>query len=193
VDLMTPIKGSLAATVPSTRARADMISMAGARQFNGAPGPSISNSTRRTRSRSGRSGRPSFPSRVITAPRRDQSVIRNDIEKLADMLVDSERPAILYGRRLGKQGLVARGHEEAIALLRGLAFQATSTEQPRICCPRAIRITSMDSRQRVRGSRCHRYRGHTHSDFFGWVNGRVSARSSSWCRSTWTIGTVGRT
>src|SRR2546430_17602674 len=39
-----------------------------------------------------------------------------DIEKLADLLVDSERPAILYGQQVW----AARGHEEAIALLRGL-------------------------------------------------------------------------
>jgi len=40
----------------------------------------------------------------------------NDIEKLADILVNSERPAILYGQQVW----TARGHEEAIALLRGL-------------------------------------------------------------------------
>ena len=39
-----------------------------------------------------------------------------DIEKLADLLVNSERPAIL----LGAQVWGCRGHEEAIALLRGL-------------------------------------------------------------------------
>ena len=39
-----------------------------------------------------------------------------DIERLADILVDSERPAILYGQQVW----AARGHEEAIALLRGL-------------------------------------------------------------------------
>ena len=39
-----------------------------------------------------------------------------DIEKLADLLVNSERPAMLYGQQVW----TARGHEEAIALLRGL-------------------------------------------------------------------------
>jgi acetolactate synthase-1/2/3 large subunit len=39
-----------------------------------------------------------------------------DIERLADMLINAERPAIL----LGQQVWACRGHEEAIALLRGL-------------------------------------------------------------------------
>jgi len=39
-----------------------------------------------------------------------------DIERLADILVNAERPAILFGQQVW----VARGHEEAIALLRGL-------------------------------------------------------------------------
>src|ERR1700730_1338128 len=39
-----------------------------------------------------------------------------DIEKLADLLVNAERPAILYGQQVW----TARGHKEAIALLRGL-------------------------------------------------------------------------
>ena len=39
-----------------------------------------------------------------------------DIEKLADILVNAERPAILYGQQVW----TARGHKEAIALLRGL-------------------------------------------------------------------------
>jgi acetolactate synthase-1/2/3 large subunit len=39
-----------------------------------------------------------------------------DIERLADILVKSERPAILFGQQVW----MARGHEEAVALLRGL-------------------------------------------------------------------------
>jgi len=39
-----------------------------------------------------------------------------DIEKLADILVAAERPAILYGQQVW----TVRGHKEAIALLRGL-------------------------------------------------------------------------
>jgi acetolactate synthase I/II/III large subunit len=43
-----------------------------------------------------------------------------DIEKLADILVKSERPVILYG----SQVWAARGHEEAIALVRALDIPA---------------------------------------------------------------------
>ena len=62
------------------------------------------------------SPRRSCPSPATTAPRRTRWATRRDIEKLADILVDSERPAILYGQQVW----TARGHEEAIALLRGL-------------------------------------------------------------------------
>ncbi len=44
------------------------------------------------------------------------SAIPRDIEKLADILVNAERPAILYGQQVW----TARGHVEAVALLRGL-------------------------------------------------------------------------
>ena len=39
-----------------------------------------------------------------------------DIERLADILVNAERPAILFGQQVW----AARGHQEAVALLRGL-------------------------------------------------------------------------
>ena len=39
-----------------------------------------------------------------------------DIERLADILVKAERPAILFGQQVW----ACRGHKEAIALLRGL-------------------------------------------------------------------------
>jgi len=39
-----------------------------------------------------------------------------DIERLADILVNAERPAILYGQQVW----AARGHQEAVALLREL-------------------------------------------------------------------------
>jgi acetolactate synthase-1/2/3 large subunit len=39
-----------------------------------------------------------------------------EVERLADLLVNAERPAILFGQQVW----AARGHEEAIALLRGL-------------------------------------------------------------------------
>ena len=62
-----------------------------------------------------------------------------DIEKLADILVNAERPAILYGQQVW----TARGHEEAIALLRGLDIPGYFNGGAAACCRRAIRIISI--------------------------------------------------
>jgi len=116
VDLMSPIT-KFAATVPSTERVADMISMAAREAFNGAPGPVVpGNSARCPRSPRSRYPRPSSRGPATTAPRPARSAIPATSKKLADLLVNSERPAILYGQQVW----AARGHEEAIALLRGL-------------------------------------------------------------------------
>jgi thiamine pyrophosphate-dependent acetolactate synthase large subunit-like protein len=115
VDLMSPIT-KFAATVPSTERVADMISMACREAFNGAPGPVYLEIPRDVLDREVDAAKAIVPkpghyrasTRSLGDPR--------DIEKLADILVDSERPAILYGQQVW----TARGHEEAIALLRGL-------------------------------------------------------------------------
>src|SRR3989442_496165 len=54
------------------------------------------------------------PGRYGASPRLSSDA--DDIEKLAELLVSAERPAILFGQQVW----TARGHEEAIALLRGL-------------------------------------------------------------------------
>jgi acetolactate synthase-1/2/3 large subunit len=115
VELMTPIT-KFAATVPSTERVADMISMAAREAFNGAPGPVYLEIPRDVLDREidiakaviPRPGMYRASTRSIGDPR--------DIEKLADILVNAERPAILYGQQVW----TARGHHEAIALLRGL-------------------------------------------------------------------------
>jgi acetolactate synthase I/II/III large subunit len=115
VDLMTPIT-KFAANVPSTERVADMVSMAVREAFNGAPGPSYLEIPRDVLDREVDASKAVIPkpghyrasTKSIGDPR--------DIERLADILVDSERPAILYGQQVW----AARGHEEAIALLRGL-------------------------------------------------------------------------
>ena len=115
VDMMSPIT-KFAATIPSTERVADMISMAARECFNGAPGPAYLEIPRDVLDREVDLARAVIPcpghyrasTRSIGDPR--------DIEKLADMLVNSERPAILYGQQVW----TARGHEEAVALLRGL-------------------------------------------------------------------------
>jgi acetolactate synthase I/II/III large subunit len=115
VDLMTPIT-KFAATVPSTERVADMVSMAAREAFNGAPGPVYLEIPRDILDRE-----VDLTKAVIPKPGRYRASTRSsgdprDIEKLADILVNSERPAILYGQQVWS----ARGHEEAIALLRGL-------------------------------------------------------------------------
>ncbi len=115
VDMMTPIT-KFAASVPSTERVADMISMAAREAFNGAPGPVYLEIPRDVLDREVDATKAIIPkpghyrasTRSIGDPR--------DIEKLADILVNSERPAILYGQQVW----TARGHAEAVALLRGL-------------------------------------------------------------------------
>jgi acetolactate synthase I/II/III large subunit len=115
VDMMSPIT-KFAATVPSTERVADMISMAAREAFNGASGPVyleiprdvLDREVDATKAIVPKPGHYRASTRSLGDPR--------DIEKLADILVDSERPAILYGQQVW----TARGHEEAIALLRGL-------------------------------------------------------------------------
>lgn len=115
VDLMSPIT-KFAATVPCTERVADMISMAAREAFSGAPGPVYLEIPRDILDREvdeataviPRPGRYRASTGSIGDPR--------DVERLADLLADSERPAILYGQQVW----AARGHEEAVTLLRSL-------------------------------------------------------------------------
>jgi acetolactate synthase I/II/III large subunit len=115
VELMTPIT-KFAASVPSTERVADMIAMAAREAFNGATGPVYLEIPRDVLDRE-----VDVSKAVLPQPGRYRASTRSigdprDIEKLADILVNAERPAILYGQQVW----TARGHLEAIALLRGL-------------------------------------------------------------------------
>jgi acetolactate synthase I/II/III large subunit len=115
VELMTPIT-KFAASVPSTERVADMISMAAREAFNGATGPVYLEIPRDVLDRE-----VDVAKAVVPQPGRYRASTKSigdprDIEKLADLLVNAERPAILYGQQVW----TARGHKEAIALLRGL-------------------------------------------------------------------------
>src|SRR5271154_2102813 len=115
VDLMTPIT-KFAASVPNTERIADMISMAAREAFNGAPGPVYLEIPRDVLDRE-----VDLAKAIIPKPGHYRASTRSagdprDIERLADILVNSERPAILFGQQVW----AARGHQEAIALLRGL-------------------------------------------------------------------------
>jgi acetolactate synthase-1/2/3 large subunit len=115
VDLMKPIT-KFASTVMSTERVADMVSMAARECFAGAYGPSYLEIPRDILDREIDITRARLPEpghyRASTHAVGDS----HDIERLADILVNSERPAILFGQQVW----MARGHEQAIALLRGL-------------------------------------------------------------------------
>lgn len=115
VGLMQSIT-KFASTVMSTERVADMVSMAARECFAGAPGPAYLEIPRDVLDREIDVSRAVLPKpghyRASTKSAGDP----RDIERLADILVNAERPAIL----MGQQVWMARGHEEAIALLRGL-------------------------------------------------------------------------
>lgn len=115
VEMMSAIT-KFAATVPSTERIADMIAMAARESYAGAYGPSYLEIPRDVLDRE-----VDLSKAVIPQPGKYRASTRSigdpaDIEKLADALVNAERPAVLYGQQVW----MARGHEEAIALLRGL-------------------------------------------------------------------------
>ncbi len=115
VDMMSAIT-KFAASVPGTERIADMIAMAAREAFTGAPGPAYLEIPRDVLDREVDATKVIVPKpghyRASTKSVGDP----RDVERLADILVDSERPAILYGQQVW----TARGHNEAIALLRGL-------------------------------------------------------------------------
>ncbi|MCV0370747.1 thiamine pyrophosphate-binding protein [Filomicrobium sp.] len=115
VDMMRPIT-KFAESVRSTERIADMISMAARESFSGAYGPSYLEIPRDVLDREVH-----IDNAVIPKSGHYRASVKSigdptDIEKLADLLVKAERPAILYGQQVWS----SRGHNEAIALLRGL-------------------------------------------------------------------------
>jgi len=114
-DIAAPIT-KFSASVRSTERIPDMVAMAVRECFAGAPGPSYLEIPRDVLDRE-------IPVEDAVIPKAGQYRASTksigdpaDIEKLAEILVKSERPAIL----LGTQVWTCRGHEEAIALLKGL-------------------------------------------------------------------------
>jgi len=115
VDILSPIT-KFAASVSSTERAADMVSMAARECFAGAYGPSYLEIPRDVLDRE-----VPIDKAVIPKPGSYRASTRSigdprDIEKLADILVNAERPAML----LGSQVWMCRGHQDAIDLLRGL-------------------------------------------------------------------------
>jgi thiamine pyrophosphate-dependent acetolactate synthase large subunit-like protein len=115
VDILKPIT-KFSASVRNTERVADMITMAARECFAGAPGPAYLEIPRDVLDREIDAKAAVIPAaghyRASTKSVGDPA----DIEKLADLLVNSERPVILFG----SQVWTARGHQEAIGLLRAL-------------------------------------------------------------------------
>jgi len=115
VDIMAPIT-KFAASVPHTERVADMVSMAFREAVNGAPGPSYLEIPRDVldakvpleRARIPKPGAYRASTRSIGDPA--------DIEKLADILVNAERPCALFGTQVW----TSRGHDAAVSLCRAL-------------------------------------------------------------------------
>ena len=115
VDVAAPIT-KFSASVRSTERIADMVAMAARECFAGAPGPSYLEIPRDVLDREvpadkvivPEGGRYRASTRAIGDPA--------DIEKLAELLVRSERPAVL----LGAQVWTSRGHEAATGLFKAL-------------------------------------------------------------------------
>ncbi|MFD9890395.1 thiamine pyrophosphate-binding protein [Amycolatopsis sp. NPDC059027] len=119
VDMMTPIT-KFAATVPHTARAADLVSMAFRECFHGAPGPSFLEIPRDVLDASV----PLEQARIPSAGRYRAST-RNagdpaDVEKLADLLVNAKKPAIL----LGSQVWTTRATDQATELVRTLNIPA---------------------------------------------------------------------
>lgn len=115
VDMMRPIT-KFASTVMSTERVADMVSMAARECFAGAYGPVYLEIPRDVLDREIPVEKGILPKAGHYRASVKSAGDPREIEKLADLLVNSERPAILYGQQVW----AARGHEEAVALLRGL-------------------------------------------------------------------------
>jgi len=119
VDMMTPIT-KFASGVFSTERVADMVSMAARECFAGAYGPSYLEIPRDILD-----AEVKLDKAVIPEPGHYRASSRSigdpaDIEKLADILVKSKRPAVLFGQQVW----AAQGHEQAISLVRALDIPA---------------------------------------------------------------------
>jgi acetolactate synthase-1/2/3 large subunit len=115
VDMMTPIT-KFAASVPNTARVADMVSMAFRECLNGAPGPTFLEIPRDVLD-----AKVDASAARIPAPGRYRASTRSlgdpdDIERLADILVASERPCVLLGSQVWTCRAADAAHEFARTL-----------------------------------------------------------------------------
>ncbi len=115
VDIAAPIT-KFSASVRSTERIADMVAMAARECFAGAPGPSYLEIPRDVLDREVPADKAVVPERGRSRASTQSIGDPADVEKLAELLVKSERPAVL----LGTQVWTCRGHEAATALFKAL-------------------------------------------------------------------------
>ena len=137
VDMMTPIT-KFAATRDVTERVADMISMAARECFAGAPGPSYLEIPRDVLDRE-----VEIAQAVIPKPGHYRASTKSigDPRDIEHWPMSWSTPS---ARRscIGQQVWAARGHQEAVALLRGLDIPGYFNGAAAACCRPAIRITS---------------------------------------------------
>jgi acetolactate synthase-1/2/3 large subunit len=119
VDMMKPIT-KFASGVFTTERIADMIAMAARESFAGAYGPSYLEIPRDVLDRE-----IPLTKAVLPKPGHYRASTKSigdpaDIEKLADILVNAKRPAVLFGQQVW----ATQGHEAAIGLIRALDIPA---------------------------------------------------------------------
>ena len=120
VDMMRPIT-KFASSVASTERVADMVAMAARECFSGAPGPAYLEIPRDVLDREVALTEAVVPEAGSYRASTRSAGDPDDIERLTDLLVNSERPAIL----LGSQVWAARGHERG-------ARHGARAEHPRV-------------------------------------------------------------
>jgi acetolactate synthase I/II/III large subunit len=119
VDMMSPIT-KFASTVPDTARAADMVSMAFRECYHGAPGPSFLEIPRDVLDAKVPREKARVPKPGNYRASTRQSGDPDDVQRLADMLVRAERPAIL----LGSQTWTCRATDAARELVRTLNVPA---------------------------------------------------------------------
>ncbi|MFQ5935396.1 MAG: thiamine pyrophosphate-binding protein [Acidiferrobacterales bacterium] len=113
VDMMAPVS-KFATTVPTTERIPDLVGMAFRECFNGAPGPAFLEIPRDVLDAKVDLAKVRFPQPGHYRASTKNLADPEDIEKLADVLVSSERPCVL----LGTQVATCRAYKEAEEFVR---------------------------------------------------------------------------
>ena len=187
VDIAAPIT-KFSASVPSTERIADMVSMAARECFAGAPGPSYLEIPRDVLDRE-----VSADDAVIPEPGRYRASLKSigdpaDIERLADLLVKSERPAVLLGTQCGPRA----GTRRRFVSSASSTFRRTSTARGEASSPPGTRTTST-ARAATRSRRRTSSSSSAPPSTSAWATASGSGATRRWCRSTSTTGRSART